>query len=103
MSDQYDDYIDDPYYGPYSDDDYCDHEDYDIDILEGRAHCYRCGQWWYLTGDELDKHLRLQSEYDAAMYREFRRENTWWKRVIRWLAFKFRNRAEVSIYDEVPF
>lgn len=24
----------------------CEHEDYDIDTIEGRCHCHRCGDSW---------------------------------------------------------
>lgn len=55
--DDYDDYgdgLDDP----------CDHDDYDVDILDGRAHCSRCGHAWYQTSGELAAEMRRQAEYD---------------------------------------
>lgn len=58
-------------------DDPCDHDDYDTDILTGRCMCWRCGESWYATGDEIDRELRFQSEYAEAMDRENRRQ--WWR------------------------
>jgi hypothetical protein len=48
--DEYDDYVDD---------DPCDHEGHDVDILTGRAHCWRCGEAWWLTREELKRELKL--------------------------------------------
>lgn len=70
MSDQYG-YIDDS-----DDDDFCDHDDYDTDLLNGKCQCYRCGHSWYATTEQIDRELRFQSEYAEAMEREYRRE--WW-------------------------
>ena len=53
-----------------TDDDYdddrepCEHEDYDVDCLEGRAYCSRCGEAWWLTSEQLKHELQLQA--DAA-------------------------------------
>lgn len=58
------------------DDDLCDHDDYDTDLLSGRCQCWRCGETWYATGEEIDRELRFQSEYHEAMEREDRRQ--WW-------------------------
>lgn len=44
------------------DDDFCDHEDYDADILTGRAHCYRCGEAWWMTDDQLRRHIELSAQ-----------------------------------------
>ena len=63
---------DDPW--DYNDEpDECDHEDYDVDILTGRAHCYRCGDAWWLTGDQLSQEHRWQAEqYEAIVAEEDR-------------------------------
>lgn len=62
------------------DDDPCDHDDYDTDLLDGRCHCYRCGESWYASAAEIDAELRYQSEYAEAMEREDRRQ--WWNDLI---------------------
>lgn len=43
-------------------DDPCDHEDRDVDLLAGRACCYRCGQAWFLTDEQLRREISLASE-----------------------------------------
>lgn len=43
-------------------DDVCDHDDYDTDILSGRAHCYRCGAAWWLTDKELSREIELSAQ-----------------------------------------
>lgn len=55
-----DDEADDPYWD-YDADDPCDHESHDVDILTGRAHCFRCGEAWWLTSDELKAELRINA------------------------------------------
>lgn len=50
---------DDDEYDDYDADDLCDHEGHDVDILTGRAHCWRCGEAWWLTSKELKLELRL--------------------------------------------
>lgn len=49
---------------PPDDDDFCDHEEADVDILTGRAHCWLCGHRWSVTDDELRRMAKLQAEYD---------------------------------------
>lgn len=44
----------------------CDHEDYEVDILTGRASCWRCGETWWLSSDELKEELRLAAELAAS-------------------------------------
>ena len=56
----------------YGDDDPCDHEGHDVDILTGRAHCWRCGEAWWLTSDQLTRELELhamvcEAAIDAAL------------------------------------
>ena len=36
----------------------CDHEDYDLDILIGRATCNMCDHHWYMSVAEFDRHQR---------------------------------------------
>jgi|SRR6185312_1019946 len=58
------------------DDEPCDHEDHDVNLIDGRCQCYRCGESWYATTAEIDEQLRFESEYHEAMERENRRQ--WW-------------------------
>lgn len=44
--------------------DWCDHTDYEVDILTGRAECC-CGHVWYQTSEEIRADRRRQQEYDA--------------------------------------
>ena len=70
------DYDDPSDYDPqweYDDADPCDHEDYDVDILTGRAHCCRCGEAWWLTGEQLSQEHKWQAEqYEAIVAEEDR-------------------------------
>lgn len=68
--------MDDEDCGDDRDEDFCDHEDHDTDILSGRCKCWRCGHSWYATADDIDRELRFQSEYAEAMEREDSRQ--WW-------------------------
>ena len=45
------------------DEDFCDHDEYDADILSGRAQCYRCGEAWWLSDEQLRLEIRHASEY----------------------------------------
>ncbi len=52
-------------YDPYwdiDDDEPCDHDDEDVDILTGRAHCYRCGEARWLTDKELRREIEIQAQ-----------------------------------------
>lgn len=97
---------------PDEDDDPCDHEDYETDILDGRCRCDRCGHSWYATAAEIDRELRFQSEYAEAMEREDRHQwwsDLWWAvrhplATIHWELCKrgwFRKSAAND--DEIPF
>lgn len=69
MEDDEDDY--DPYEG--YDDDFCECDDYDADILEGRAHCLRCGRTWWLSDEQMKQELRFQVEYAEMVEEEMRK------------------------------
>jgi len=61
MSDDEDDFYDD------YEDDVCDHDDRDVDILTGRANCWRCGESWWLSDTELKRELKLQADMWICM------------------------------------
>ena len=44
------------------DDEPCDHEDRDVDILTGRASCWQCGESWWLTDEQLRRELELNAQ-----------------------------------------
>lgn len=94
--------------------DYCEHDEYDIDILEGRATCSSCGEHWDVSTDELEAELYRLAYYEADFEREMRRQ--WWRdffarithpvrwpiyRLLQWL--RFRKSHAVLLDDEIPF
>lgn len=58
MSDDDDLWLEDDDY----DDDPCDHDDHDTDILSGRATCYRCGESWWMSAAELKREIGLLAQ-----------------------------------------
>lgn len=84
----------------------CCHEEYDADILTGRATCTYCGHaWWQTTAEiraEIER-IRLYSEWEYEQHRPLVRFRWWvlgW-----WWAMKRRwsrgRRAKVD--DGIPF
>jgi hypothetical protein len=67
MDEDYEDY-------DYDEDDPCDHDEYDVDILTGRAHCWRCGHAWWLSSQELRAELKFQCEAAEAYADEMSKE-----------------------------
>lgn len=111
MTDPYDD--DNEYDYDASDTDLCDHEDHDVD-WDGSAKCWRCGERWYLTSEEYDRYLALQTAqaeyYDRMQRRE--RSRLWrawwrlealWRRLVRSLRRDRYEATAVDTGDEVPF
>jgi len=49
----------------------CWHEEADINILDGRAVCPRCGHAWWATNAEMDAELQWMIDY--AEYEEHER------------------------------
>ena len=92
---------------PYDEyDEPCDHEDYDIDILDGRARCDRCGESWYASNEEVLAMVDHMARY--AEYEEQENRRQWWRDIY----YKFtaplrpfrRWRARRSGYnDDIPF
>lgn len=64
--------------------DECDHEDYEVDILTGRAECNRCPHSWYQTAEDIEREIERIREYDAWQAEQYRAEHWWW-RVWFWL------------------
>lgn len=85
---------------PYDDDlpDECDHDDYEVDILSGRAECSRCPHTWYLTIDDVEREIDRIREYDAWQVEQYRRDELsehWWGRAWLWLTDAIRRPAEM--------
>jgi hypothetical protein len=79
----YDDFDDDP------DPDFCDHEDYEPDIINGRAMCHQCGHTWWMTEAEIDAEIARIRAYD-----EWQREQERpWNRFKGWA----RDKVEPSL------
>lgn len=74
------DYNDEP-------EDECDHEDADVDVGDGRAHC-RCGHSWYLSAAELaceHKRIAAYAEWEAEQQRPWNRFKEWTRGWWGWL------------------
>lgn len=80
----------------------CDHEDYDVDIVTGRASCNDCLAHWYVSDEE----IQLQIEHEAAYHERMERESRhqWWRDL--WASIRsiipHRKRAFVN-HDDIPF
>lgn len=96
---------------PYDDgeEDPCDHDEYDLDILTGRAFCYRCGEAWYATDEEMRAEAQRQADYwewTAEQERPWNRFKEWLRStrlaaaISRW---RFNRNFRRDFDDEVPF
>lgn len=103
---------DEDYIGCDGEEESCDHEDHETDILDGRRRCWRCGESWYASADDIDRELRFQSKYHEAMERYDRQQ--WWSDLfwsirhplatIHWeLSKRGWFRKPVVSDDEIPF
>lgn len=94
----------------------CDHEDFDVDILTGRAECDRCTHSWTMTAAEFaawevswhhaqeawERHVRSQCR--AAAIEPFLRP---FRLAWRWLRARWTP-ARIAVFgyrddDEIPF
>src|SRR6185503_19015848 len=71
------------------DPDPCDHDDYEVDILDYRCRCV-CGHSWHASAEQVLAEIERQREYYEYEERENRRQ--WWRD--RWDSVKslFRRR-----------
>jgi hypothetical protein len=60
----------------YDSEDQCDHDDYDVDIVTGRASCSNCLAHWYVRDEEIQRQIEHEATYHEHMERENRRQ--WW-------------------------
>jgi len=90
--------------------DHCGHEEYELDVLTGRAECDYCGMSWWATTEQIDaEHNRMvaHSEWVQEQERLIRRRECWaWVHRL-WLAAIeawFRRKPRHMLTDdEVPF
>jgi len=82
--------------------DECDHEDYDSDILTGRASCSMCGySWWQSPAEieaEIERHRRYH-EWEAEHQRPWNRFREW----LYGLRLSWRRRKAAAVDDDIPF
>jgi hypothetical protein len=88
----------------------CDHDDYEIDILTGRAECCMCPHSWYVTSEDVSREIERQARYYDDMEREERRQ--WWRDKtypVRMFVFRIleriwpRKSCSILNDDEIPF
>ena len=87
----------------YEEDDPCDHEDLEINVIDGRAFCYRCGEAWNATPEQIQMQIDHEASYYEALECENRRQ--WWRDLwgrIRSIFRHPKSRDWVSD-DDVPF
>jgi len=80
----------------------CYHEDYEADILIGRATCNMCGHSWWQSREEIEREAERVRKYEKWQTRERRRERwQWLVNLCRWpLA---RKKTDLLIDDDIPF
>lgn len=86
----------------------CDHADYDVDILTGRASCNFCSHGWYVSEDQILRQIEHERAYNEYLDRENRRQ--WWRELFapilnwRWRFQKWRwSRQKTITDDDIPF
>ena len=78
----------------------CEHEDFSVDILTGRAECDRCPHSWYAGEDEIKRQIQHEADYYEHMEREERRQ--WWRDL--WSSIKsIIPRRKHIVDDDIPF
>jgi hypothetical protein len=91
----------------------CDHFDYDIDILSGRAECCDCPHSWHATNEQISAEIERQAKWDAWAEREERRIR-WRERFAfildpidrlrrRFMEWRARREFPEHANDDIPF
>jgi hypothetical protein len=97
-------------YDDWEEDEPCQHENPDIDILTGDWDCPHCGEHRAATQGEIDAEIEFQRQYAEHEAREQRRE--FWRRFtlpIRWPIFRLleriwpRKACRLLDDSEIPF
>lgn len=88
---------------PYDDGPECDHDEYEVDILDGRCWCDRCGHRWYATNEQVEAQIEHQRAYDEWEHGENRRQ--WWRDLWDRVRSIFPRRRGPQIIgdDDIPF
>lgn len=99
-------YDNDPGYYDDEPDDPCDHEEYEIDILTGRAECWTCAHSWHATRQEIEAEIERHRCCDEWYQREERRDRlralfSPLRRAFAWATSPFRRRDPLA--DDLPF
>jgi hypothetical protein len=89
-------------YDDYDDDEQCDHDDEDMDILSGYAFCWRCGSRRSISDDE----IKAQEAHEAAYARMEAQWNRWqwWRELKAWASSLVPRRRHATVNDDdIPF
>jgi hypothetical protein len=92
-------------YDPQEPQDECEHEEYEIDIVTGRAECQYCSHAWWASRAEID----AEQDRQAAYWEWTQRQEHWWysriDRVKDWWRSLWRRHSitQATIDDEIPF
>jgi hypothetical protein len=90
--------------GYFDEEEHCDHDEYETDIVEGRATCVLCGHSWWQTKEEIDAEIERQNAY----WEWARDQERPWYRFKQWLlgllpAMKWPGVRTRAVDDEIPF
>ena len=94
----------------------CDHTEYEIDTIMGRAECH-CGHTWWLSDAEVSAELQRQADYwewCEEQERPWNRFKEWARNRLRGLKIRLlygvkirwprrRPPASLDLTDEIPF
>lgn len=83
-------------------DESCDHEEYEIDVLTGRASCDRCPAGWWATPEQIEaeaQRQRVYAEWVADQERPLARFKDWARGILR----RHTRPARKDIDDDLPF
>jgi hypothetical protein len=86
----------------YEDEDPCDHDEYEIDCLSGRAYCDRCHHSWYASNEEIAAEQKRIEDYWEAENRANRL--MWWRDL--WERIRSiipRRKRTINVDDDLPF
>jgi hypothetical protein len=54
--------------------DFCEHDEYEVDILTGRAICWLCGETWYLSTEDFRRYQENNAKWEAEYYEMMKEE-----------------------------
>ncbi|MDB5612088.1 MAG: hypothetical protein JWP25_8988 [Bradyrhizobium sp.] len=84
--------------------DECEHEEYEVDILVGRAHCCRCPHSWWQTNEEIAAETRRIADYyewqrqqESRWFQFKERMRSWWRSIWQ------RRKRPAKVVDDIPF